>query len=158
MAARKKKKRRTKARRRAPSRSRRRTPSRRQSVDLWTDLPLTSGHFRVAERARRRARRNPSGGTVAKSILWLGGGAAVGGALGAAGMTSANGVLTGPAAAQGAIPGARFGVGLVSLGALAVALFKRSARETGLTTAGIGLGAVLLLTLAQSLAAPAKAA
>lgn len=73
------------------------------------------------------------------AVTWIVGSAVVGGGLGAAGSA-----LNNTPALPGVENGAGVGVALVSLGGLVVALANPRAREEGLATAGLGLGALIL--------------
>jgi hypothetical protein len=73
------------------------------------------------------------------ALTWIGGSAIVGGGLGAGGAA-----LNNTAALPGIENGAGIGVGLVTIGALVVAVANPRAREDGLATAGLGLGALIL--------------
>jgi hypothetical protein len=78
-------------------------------------------------------------GDLETALTWIGGGAVVGGGLGAAGSA-----LNNTPALPGVENGAGVGVALVSLGALVVAVANPRAREESLATAGLGLGALIL--------------
>lgn len=93
-----------------------------------------------------RSRRNPSSPIgAAIGALTLGG--LIGAGLGA---------VVAPPAATGALTGAQSGVGVTGLGGLLVGIFSERNRMAGLTTAGIGLGGLALLGLAQTLLAASK--
>lgn len=85
---------------------------------------------------------------LAEAISWVAGGAVLGAGLGAVGSAFNNNAAVLPAVENGA----GIGVGLVSIGALVVALANPRAREEGLETAGLGLGALVLGGILGSLA------
>lgn len=86
---------------------------------------------------------NPMG-DIAEAVAWVAGGTIVGGGLGAVGAAMNN---------NPALPsvenGAGVGVALVTVGGLVVALANPRAREEGLATAGLGVGALILGAIAS---------
>lgn len=78
-------------------------------------------------------------GDIETALTWVAGGSIVGGGLGAGGAAINNTAVV-PALEYGA----GVGVGLVTIGGLVVALANPKAREEGLATAGLGLGALIL--------------
>jgi hypothetical protein len=102
--------------------------------------------------ARRRgvglARRNPPS-PIGSAIGALTLGGLIGAGLGA---------VVAPPAATGALTGAQSGIGVTGLGGLIVGIFSERHRMAGLTTAGVGLGGLALLGLAQTLIAASKPA
>jgi hypothetical protein len=84
---------------------------------------------------------------IAEAVSWVAGGAVIGGGLGAVGSALNNN----SAVLHAVENGAGIGVGLVSVGALVVALANSRAREEALETAGIGFGALILGGIASHL-------
>lgn len=93
----------------------------------------------------RRRRKNPDS-AVETALTWLGGGAAVGGGLGA--------IFNTQDRAMGALAGAESGVAVVGLGGLLLAVFDKPKRSEGFAAAGIGLGGLVLLGIAMGIANP----
>ncbi|MDE2102697.1 MAG: hypothetical protein KGL39_35965 [Patescibacteria group bacterium] len=78
-------------------------------------------------------------GDLETALTWVAGASVVGGGLGAVGSAMNN-----TAALPSVENGAGVGVALVTLGGLVVAIANPRAREEGLATAGMGLGALIL--------------
>lgn len=81
---------------------------------------------------------------LSEALMWTAGGIVVGGGIGAVGSAMNN---------NPALPsienGAGVGVALVTVGGLVVALANPRAREEGLATAGLGVGALILGAIAS---------
>ena len=91
-------------------------------------------------RRRRTGLGNPNvADGVAPALMWLGGGALVGGGIGVA-MAPAT---PGPAVVSGAMSG----VALVATGGIVTAIFSKPNRSAGLAAAGIGFGGIMLLSM-----------
>jgi hypothetical protein len=114
--------------------------------------------MKLARRPHRKVvRRNPIGDT-GRAIGYLTTGGLIGAGAGA--VMNAIGSPCGdknPAllcgAGWGAVQGASWGLGIVSLGALVVAAANDRKRELGLVTAGLGLGGLIILGVASSMIA-----
>jgi hypothetical protein len=101
-------------------------------------------------RDRGLAYANPtSSSAIGGALGYLGLGAAVGGGLGALGgaMSKPQDLL------GGAVGGGSVGVGATALGGFVVGLVSPKNRNVGFATAGIGLGALILVNLATNIAA-----
>jgi hypothetical protein len=102
---------------------------------------------------RRRdglAYANPtSTSAIGGALGYLGLGAAAGGALGAVG----GAISKPPDILGGAVAGGSVGVGATALGGFVVGLVSTKNRNVGFAAAGIGLGALILINLATSVAA-----
>jgi hypothetical protein len=115
--------------------------------------------MKLARRPHRKVvrRHNPSG-DAGRAVGYL----ATGGVIGAGAGAILN-ALNSPCAGQnpallcgagwGAVQGASWGLGIVSLGALVVAAANERKRELGLVTAGLGLGGLIVLGVASSMVA-----
>lgn len=113
------------------------------------DVRLMRKHMALARRGkglrRKRAKPNPSS-SLGTAFTWLGGGALVGGGIGA--------VAAPTNRAVGALGGAMSGVTLVSVVGFGVGVFSPRRREAGFYTAAVGLGGLIALGLVTSIVAP----
>jgi hypothetical protein len=112
---------------------------------------------RLARRSRRDrglAYANPlSNDAIGKAIGYLGLGAGIGAGVGGIG----GAVAKPPEILGGAVAGGSVGVGVTALGGFVVGLVSPRNRDAGFATAGIGLGALILVNLAASIASNASA-
>lgn len=110
----------------------------------------------LARRGRRGvAKFNPtSDSAIGGALGYLGLGAIAGSGLGALG-----GAMSKPAdIVGGAVAGGSTGVGVVAVGGFIVGLVSARNRNVGFASAGIGLGALVLMNLATNIGANVKTA
>jgi hypothetical protein len=116
--------------------------------------PMSRKLSRRSRRDRGLAYANPlSHDAIGTALGYLGMGAGIGAGVGGIGGALAKP----PEILGGAVAGGSVGVGVTALGGFVVGLVSPRNRDAGFAAAGIGLGALILVNLATSIAGNASA-